>query len=124
MLYVVVGSHKIPDASNLMFPAWYPWTINSVPSYFFTYLIQLTGAMITAGYMPSNIIFLMYFVLVVRDQTTVLVSVTRNVVEEYKQLNPENRWPGRRSWQENTEYDARLRDAIIECVKHHHSITR
>lgn len=124
MLYVVMENGKTPNASNLMFPAWYPWTINSRTSYFLTYLLQLTGGVITAGYMPSNIIFLMYFVLVVRDQTTVLISVTRNVVEKYTKSNPANRRQRHRHWHEDPEYDARLRNAIIECVKHHHSIMR
>lgn len=109
----------MPNASNLMYPAWYPWTINSRISYFLTYGLQLLGAVITAGYMPSNIIFLLYFVLVVRDQTKVLISVTRNVVEKYKKSNLANQ-----PRHADSEHDAQLRNAILECVKHHHSIMR
>lgn len=139
MIHYLFGDRP-PTISNLMFPAWYPWQVNTKTSYYLTYLQQVLTAFIITPFMIANIVILMYFVLVVRDQNTVLNSVMTNIMAEQnctevtgtfrrnfkpKTIDAEadSRWK-MEVIQETTAGDELLYDHLVECVKHHSALIR
>lgn len=143
MIYYTLFGNKPPTIKNLMYPTWYPWQVNTLTSYYLTYLHQVLTAFIHTAFYPLNIVFLMYFILTVHDQNTTLHRVMLNVVtQSHNKQNSKGQ-----SYQSNSKpqtiiendkfkyskfqikvktsaADEQLYDHLIHCMKHHRQLIR
>ncbi len=120
MAYFLSGD-RAPTYQNLIYPAWFPWRMDTKRRYLCTYLLQMFTAY-PICFMVFNILFLFYFVLVIKDQSSVLTFVMRKIKAD--QLS-QAEWRISEVPNSFVSRSVRAEDMklpLTECVKHHRAI--
>lgn len=110
-----VMNESPPSKDGLMYPCWFPWTIDTPTKYLLTYLIQLVGGTFACWFMPVNILFVIHFVFIIQEQRDILYAVFRNVkAHDAAKTVPDSSQCRTSEFQRN----------LMECMKHHSAIIR
>lgn len=109
--------NKLPPSVNgLVFPCWFPWSIDSHLKYGLTYMLQIFCGFASCWFMPGNIVFVMHFVFIIQEQCQIMNDVLENLKNHHVRLNQ----PHGPQMTGNVQFK---RD-LIECMKHHSALIK
>ncbi len=144
LIYFILGGRS-PSYESLIYEGWYPWKVNSQRAYFLTYALQICMSY-PSCFLALNALFLVYFILVVKDQTNLLIFATQNVISE--SINKTSSGHETRNTTEtsstseisNTNETSssgkrpnsttpginvqEIKEFLLECVRHHRAMIR